>query len=42
MHYFDGVRFKDIGKLLGVSEPRISQLHTRAIQRLRESLASAA
>ena len=42
MHYFDGVRFKDIGKLLGVSEPRVSQLHTRAIQRLRQALDPAA
>ena len=35
MHYFEGVRFKDIARLLGVSEPRISQLHSRAIDRLR-------
>jgi RNA polymerase sigma factor for flagellar operon FliA len=38
-HYFEGVRLKDIGKLLGVSEPRISQLHSRAIGRLRDLLA---
>jgi RNA polymerase sigma factor for flagellar operon FliA len=42
MHYFEGVRFKDIGALLGVSEPRISQLHARAIGRLRDLLAEAA
>ena len=41
-HYFDGVRLKDIGKLLGVSEPRISQLHSRAIGRLRGMMAEAA
>jgi RNA polymerase sigma factor for flagellar operon FliA len=35
MHYFDGVKFKDIGAHLKVSEPRISQLHARAIERLR-------
>lgn len=34
-HYFKGVRFKDLSVELGVSEPRISQLHTRAMQRLR-------
>jgi RNA polymerase sigma factor for flagellar operon FliA len=41
-HYFEGVRLKDIGKILGVSEPRISQLHSRAIGRLRDFLAEAA
>lgn len=38
-HYFDGVKLKDIGQELGVSEPRISQLHTRALGRLRTMLA---
>jgi RNA polymerase sigma factor for flagellar operon FliA len=38
LHYFDGVLFKDIGALLGVSEPRVSQLHARAVARLREAL----
>jgi RNA polymerase sigma factor FliA len=42
MHYFDGVLLKDIGKTLGVSEPRISQLHSRAISRLREMITRAA
>ena len=40
-HYFEGMRLKDLGKLLGVSEPRISQLHSRAIGRLREALSDA-
>lgn len=35
MHYFKGVKFKDLGRQLGVSEPRISQLHSRAMKRLR-------
>jgi RNA polymerase sigma factor FliA len=35
MHYFGGVKFKDLGRELGVSEPRISQLHSRAMGRLR-------
>jgi RNA polymerase sigma factor for flagellar operon FliA len=38
MHYLEGVRFKEIGSLLGVSEPRISQLHSRAMEALRERL----
>jgi len=34
-HYFKGVKFKDLGIELGVSEPRISQLHSQAMNRLR-------
>jgi len=41
-HYFRGVKFKDLGVELGVSEPRISQLHSRAIQRLKVIIKSAA
>jgi RNA polymerase sigma factor for flagellar operon FliA len=37
-HYFDGIPFKTIASRLGVSEPRISQLHARAIGRLRVTL----
>jgi RNA polymerase sigma factor for flagellar operon FliA len=39
-HYFRGVKFKDLGVELGVSEPRISQLHSRAMQRLKLLVAS--
>lgn len=35
MHYFEGVKLKDIGAHLGVSEPRVSQLHARALGRLK-------
>jgi RNA polymerase sigma factor FliA len=42
MHYFDGVKFKDIGAELGVSEPRVSQLHARALDRLRSLIHRAA
>ena len=38
MHYFEGVLFKEIGALLGVSEPRVSQLHARAMGKLRAQL----
>lgn len=41
-HYFRGVKFKDLGTELGVSEPRISQLHSRAMKRLRELMHEAA
>ena len=42
MHYFKGVRFKDLGAELGVSEPRVSQLHSRAMRRLKSILEDAA
>lgn len=41
-HYFDGVAFKDIASRLGVSEPRISQLHARAMTRLRTTMTTGA
>lgn len=40
-HYFRGVKFKDLGLELGVSEPRISQLHSRAMRRLKTLMAAA-
>lgn len=38
MHYFKGEQFKTIAEELGVSEPRISQLHARAVSLLRRAL----
>lgn len=38
MHYFRGVQFKALAEELGVSMPRISQLHARAVAKLREAL----
>jgi RNA polymerase sigma factor FliA len=37
-HYFEGVTFESISEDLGVTKQRISQLHTRAITRLKEYL----
>jgi RNA polymerase sigma factor for flagellar operon FliA len=37
-YYFDGKKLKDIGAELGLSEPRISQILSRALGRLRELL----
>jgi RNA polymerase sigma factor for flagellar operon FliA len=37
-HYFEGIAFKTIAVRLGVSEPRVSQLHARAIGRLRTTM----
>ena len=38
MYYFRDVTMKQIGTELGVNESRVSQLHARAIQRLRAAL----
>jgi RNA polymerase sigma factor for flagellar operon FliA len=38
LYYFGDVTMKRIGAELGVNESRVSQLHARAIQRLRKSL----
>ncbi|MBP1634945.1 MAG: fliA 2 [Acidobacteria bacterium] len=38
LYYFGDVTMKEIGTELGVNESRVSQLHARAIQRLRQVL----
>jgi RNA polymerase sigma factor FliA len=35
LYYSEGLTFKEIGKVLGVSESRVYQLHTQAMSRLR-------
>lgn len=40
MYYFGEVTMKQIGMEIGVNESRVSQLHARAIQRLRKALAA--
>ncbi len=35
LYYFEGLTFKEIGQVLGVSESRVYQLHTQAMGRLR-------
>lgn len=37
-HYFDDLSFKTIAARLGVSQPRVSQLHSRAMGRLKTEL----
>jgi RNA polymerase sigma factor FliA len=41
-HYFGDVKFKTLSEALGVSEPRVSQLHSRAMKRLREIVSAEA
>lgn len=38
LYYYEGLTLKEIGHVLGVTESRVSQLHTRAIVRLRARL----
>jgi RNA polymerase sigma factor for flagellar operon FliA len=40
LYYYDGLSLKEIGKVLGVTESRVSQLHTQAVLRLRRFLAA--
>ncbi|MHB0912573.1 MAG: FliA/WhiG family RNA polymerase sigma factor [Armatimonadota bacterium] len=39
LYYYEGLTFKEIGKILTVSESRVYQLHTQAVLRLRGYLA---
>ena len=39
-YYFQGAQLRTIASEMGVSEPRVSQLHARAVARLREYLAA--
>lgn len=40
-YYYDGLPLKEIGHILGVTESRVSQLHTKAVLRLRGRLRAA-
>lgn len=35
LYYYEGLTAKEIGKILGVSQSRVSQLHSKAVMRLR-------
>ncbi len=42
LYYFEGLTLADIGRVLGVTESRICQLHTKAVLQLRTKLADIA
>ena len=39
MYYAEGLRLKEIGAVLGITESRVCQLHSRAVYRLNQKLA---
>jgi len=41
LYYFEELTLREIGEVLGVTESRVSQLHTKAILRLKARLAGA-
>jgi RNA polymerase sigma factor for flagellar operon FliA len=41
LYYYEGLTLKEIGQVLGVTESRVSQLHTKAVLRLRARLHTA-
>ena len=38
LYYYEDLNLKEIGKILEVTESRVSQLHTQAVDRLRARL----
>ena len=40
LYYYEDLNLKEIGKVLRVTESRVSQLHAQAVSRLRNKLAS--
>jgi RNA polymerase sigma factor for flagellar operon FliA len=41
LYYYEGLTLKEIGQVLGVTESRVSQLHTKSVLRLRARLHTA-
>lgn len=41
LYYYEGLTLAEIGRVLGVTESRICQMHTKAVQQLRTKLAQA-
>jgi RNA polymerase sigma factor for flagellar operon FliA len=41
LYYYEGLALKEIGQILGVTESRVSQMHTKAVLRLRARLRAA-
>ena len=42
LYYYEELTLREIGEVLGVTESRVSQLHTKAVLRLKARLSGAA
>jgi len=40
LYYYENLTLREIGEVLGVTESRVSQLHTKAVLRLKSRLHS--
>jgi hypothetical protein len=40
LHYYEGLTMKSIAKILGVSESRVSQIHSRTLLKMRRTIGS--
>jgi RNA polymerase sigma factor for flagellar operon FliA len=40
LYYYEELTLKEIGEVLGVTESRVSQLHTKAVLRLKSGLSA--
>ena len=40
LHYLEGLTYREIAKMLDVSEPRICQLHAEGLKKLKAALAA--
>ena len=38
LYYYEELTLKEISKVLGVSESRVSQLHTKALKKMRDKI----
>jgi RNA polymerase sigma factor for flagellar operon FliA len=41
LYYYEGLTLAEIGQVLGVTESRVSQIHTKAVLQLRAKLSDA-
>ena len=40
LHYYEGLTLQSIAKILGVSESRVSQIHSRTLLKMRHAIGS--
>jgi len=38
LYYYEDLNMKEIGNILGITESRVCQIHTKAVMRLRQKL----